>query len=80
MVYGMKNMVVNRQRFKKRFGFNITDFYGDIIHRLINEGKLIWDDENLRITKDYYIFADDICREFFLPEYENMMLAHVPRG
>lgn len=79
MVYGMKNMVVNRERFKKRFGFNITDFYGDIIARLINEGKLLWDDGNLRITKDYYIFADDICREFFLPEYENMMLAHTPR-
>lgn len=80
MVYGFKNMVINRAKFMERFGFDMTDFYGELIDQLVKEGALIYDNGDLRITKDYYIFADDICRQFFLLEYETMMLAHVPRG
>jgi oxygen-independent coproporphyrinogen-3 oxidase len=80
MVYGLKNLCVNRAKFIKRFGFDMTEFYGDVIDRLVKEGVLTLDNEALRLTKDYYIFADDICRQFFLPEYKTMMLAHVPRG
>jgi len=80
MVYGIKNLCVDRVAFNKKFGFDFTEFYGDIIDEYIKKGVLILDEEALRVTKEYYIFADDICRLFFLPEYETMMLAHVKRG
>ncbi|MGD2084784.1 MAG: coproporphyrinogen-III oxidase family protein [Candidatus Aminicenantes bacterium] len=79
MVYGLKNLYINRRDFVNRFGFDMTEFYGELIDNLVEEGIVSLDDESLRIRPDYYIFADDICRLFFLPEYETMMLAHVPR-
>lgn len=79
MVYGLKNLALSRQRFMERFGFDMVVLYGGLINRLIRRGVLILDDQFLRVAPDYYIFVDDICRQFFLPEYENMMLAHVAR-
>ncbi|HVG17915.1 MAG TPA: coproporphyrinogen-III oxidase family protein [Blastocatellia bacterium] len=79
MVYGLKNLAINRARFVEQFGVDMTAVYGDLLADLVGQGVLTLDDEWLRITPDYYLFADDVCRQFFLPEYENMMLAHVPR-
>jgi oxygen-independent coproporphyrinogen-3 oxidase len=80
MVYGLKNLAVNRARFAERFGVDMTALYGPLIDSLAADGAVEFDDESLRITPSHYVFADDICRRFFLPEYEHMMLAHVERG
>ena len=80
MVYGLKNLALNRASFVDRFGVDVMVPYGPVIERLVNDGALTLDDEWLRITPDHYIFADDVCRRFYLPEYEQMMLAHMDRA
>lgn len=80
MVYGLKNLAVSRARFAERFGVDLATLYGPLIDTLIHEGAVTLDDEWLRITPDHYIFTDDICRQFYLPEYEQMMLAHLDRA
>ncbi len=79
MVYGLKNLEISRSRFAERFGFDLMDVYSKLIDELIARGVLSLDDEWLRVTPDYYIYADDVCRQFFLPEYDQMMLAHLSR-
>jgi oxygen-independent coproporphyrinogen-3 oxidase len=79
MVYGLKNLAVNRNRFAERFGADVTVFYGSLITNLVDASVMTLDEQWLRITPEHYIFADDICRQFFLPEYEHMMPAHVQR-
>ena len=79
MIYGIKSLHIDRNRFKERFGFDMVELYGETIDSLVSEGLLTLDDDALRVPPQYHIFADDICREFFLPEHETMMMAHVPR-
>ena len=79
MVYGIKNLAISRARFVERFGVDLAVIYTDVIHRLLEAGAVTLDDEWLRVTPQYYIFADDVARLFFLPEYENMMLSHIER-
>jgi oxygen-independent coproporphyrinogen-3 oxidase len=80
MIYGIKSLVIDRKRFMERYGFDMTELYGETLRQLIEAGYLTLDEEALRVPPNYYLFADDICREFFLPEHETMMMAHVPRG
>jgi oxygen-independent coproporphyrinogen III oxidase len=80
MVYGLKYLAVSRAQFVERFGIDMTVLYGPLIRQLVDSGVLTLDDEYLRITPEHYIFVDDVCRQFFLPEYQDMMLAHVERN
>jgi oxygen-independent coproporphyrinogen-3 oxidase len=79
MVYGLKNLEIGRSDFIDRFGVDLADLYGELIAELAAAGVLVLDEEYLRITPEYRIFADDICRQFFLPEYDYMMMAHIAR-
>ncbi|MCP4218958.1 MAG: hypothetical protein GY765_30270, partial [bacterium] len=79
MVYGMKRVRINRKDFCSRYGYDVTEIYGEKINQLVDQGILAMDEEELRITDDYQIFADDIARQFFLPEYASMMPAHLKR-
>jgi coproporphyrinogen III oxidase-like Fe-S oxidoreductase len=79
MVYGLKNLAINREDFVNRFGVDFTILYPEVIDQLLRANAVTLDDEWLRITPEHYIFTDDICRQFFLPEYANMMMAHVER-
>lgn len=80
MVYGLKNLAIERKEFISSFGVDLADLYAEVIDELVTAGVLSIDDQWLRITPDYYIFADDICRQFFLPEYQDMIPAHVDRS
>lgn len=80
MVYGIKSLQLGRQNFIDRFGFDVTKLYGDVIGKLEEKGLLLLTKDALKVPREYYIFADDISRKFFLPEHETMMLAHLSRG
>ena len=80
MVYGLKTLAVSRARFAEQFGVDMLAVYGPVIAGLQDADVVTLDPLWLRITPAHYIFADDVCRQFFLPEYEHMMLAHVDRG
>jgi oxygen-independent coproporphyrinogen-3 oxidase len=79
MVYGIKRLRIDRARFVDRFGFDMTLLYGGLIRGLVEAGYLSLDAEALKVPREYYIFADDISRAFFLPEHRTMMLAHMSR-
>ncbi|MCP4153818.1 MAG: coproporphyrinogen III oxidase family protein [bacterium] len=79
MVYGVKSLYVNREQFRKRFGYDMTELYGETIDQLLDKGYLTIDDEALRVPPEYYAFADDICRAFFVPDQKTMMVAHMSR-
>jgi oxygen-independent coproporphyrinogen III oxidase len=80
MVYGLKYLAINRARFIERFGMDMTVLYGPVIKRLVDSGALLLDEEYLRVAPDYYIFVDDVCRQFYLPEYQDMLLPRVERN
>lgn len=80
MVYGIKSLEMSRQSFIGRFGFDMTALYGDTIGLLEEKGLLKLTRDSLKVPREYYIFADDISRKFFLPEHETMMLAHLARA
>ncbi len=79
MVYGTKTFRLDRRRFVEKHGFDMRLLYGDAIDDLLRRGLLVEDGNCYRVPPDQYVFADDICRAFFLPEHRTMMRAHVPR-
>jgi len=80
LVYGLKNLTVERSRFLDRFGIDMMMPYGDEIRGLVEKGYVTLDDGALKVPREFVVFADDICRAFFLPEYKKMMVAHLPRA
>lgn len=79
MVYGIKTLAISRAKFRERHGVDMMLLYRDIIDGLLAEGNLVDDGETLRVPRSKYIYADDICRHFFLPEHETMMRGHLTR-
>jgi oxygen-independent coproporphyrinogen-3 oxidase len=79
MVFGIKKLGISRSKFRERHGFEMMLLYGDIIRDLIENGLLIDDGETIQVPRSKYIYADDICRAFFLPEHETMMRGHLTR-
>lgn len=79
MVYGIKALRLERQRFIEKHGFDMSVLYGKQIEELVEKGFLEFNSQALQVPKNKYIYADDICRYFFLPEHEAMMRGHVPR-
>jgi len=79
MVYGIKTLGISRTKFLQRHGFDMMLLYGDKVRELIDRGLIIDDGETLRVPRAKYIYADDICRKFFLPEHETMMRGHLNR-
>lgn len=80
MVFGIKKLGISRSKFRERHGFEMMLLYGDTIRDLIENGLLVDDGETIRIPRSKYIYADDICRAFFLPEHETMMRGHLTRS
>lgn len=80
MVFGIKSLGIGRSKFRERHGFEMMLLYGDTIRDLIDRGLLVDDGETIRVPRSKYIYADDICRAFFLPEHETMMRGHLTRG
>lgn len=80
MVYGIKNLRIDRAAFMERFGVDAVDIHRNKIELLVAKGLLSVDDDTIAVPRSHYIFADDIARQFFLPKYNNMMLAHHMRS
>jgi oxygen-independent coproporphyrinogen III oxidase len=80
MVFGIKKLGISRSKFRERQGFEMMLLYGDIIRDLIERGLLIDDGETIKVPRSKYVYADDICRAFFLPEHATMMRGHLTRS
>ena len=80
MVFGIKKLGISRSKFRERHGFEMMLLYGDTIRHLLDERVLIDDGEAIKVPRSKYVYADDICRAFFLPDHETMMRGHLTRS
>jgi oxygen-independent coproporphyrinogen-3 oxidase len=80
MVFGIKKLGISRTKFRECHGFEMMLLYGDTIRELIENGLVIDDGETIKVPQSKYVYADDICRAFFLPEHETMMRGHLTRS
>ena len=53
---------INKEEFKNKYNKNIKDI--EIVNKLLKEGKLLEDEKNIYINKDYIYVSNDILVEF----------------
>lgn len=80
MVNGIKVLRLSRREFADRHGFELETKYGEIVRKLVDDGLLEFDADELRVPRAKYVYADDICRHFFLPEHRTTMTSQVLRS
>ena len=54
---------VRRSAFKKRFGFDLAQYYGPLLAKLASQGLVSWDGENLKLTPHGRLLANFVARE-----------------
>lgn len=79
ITFGLKNMRFDRIRFKKQFGIDVMDLFGHILKKLEEKSFIVVSTAHIDMLFDGAVFADDIVREFYLPEHRKAALAHVSR-
>jgi oxygen-independent coproporphyrinogen III oxidase len=80
MVFGLKNLKISRVQFLKDFGVEVMEIFPEQFKMLEREGFIIIGNDTIESTFEGALFADDIAREFYLPEHRDMMLGHVKRS
>lgn len=80
MVNGIKVLELSRATFVERHGKDLEEVYGEQVSALVKRGLLELDARALRVPRQYYVHADDICRDFFLPEHSTMMTSQMLRS
>jgi oxygen-independent coproporphyrinogen-3 oxidase len=79
LTFGLKNMHFDRSRFEKEFGIDVMDMFGDKIKYMEDHRFISISPEQIDLLFDGAVFADDIVREFYLPEHRKAALAHIKR-
>lgn len=79
-IFGLKNLHFNRKPYEEEFGVDIVDVFPKQIKSLTEAGFLTVHPEHIEMSFEGAIFADDLAREFYLPEHKKLMLAHVRRS
>ena len=68
-VVPIKNNRVNKARFAERTGITVHDYFGPQIERLKGLGLMDEDDTEIWLTKRGKFFVDEVCQQFFHPDY-----------
>lgn len=79
IVFGIKSLKLSRKRFEQEFGVDPLLIFPDAFNLLEERGFIAIGKDFIETTFEGAIFADDIVREFYLPEQKEMMLGHVKR-
>jgi len=79
MVFGIKNLFFERAKFLEEFGVDVMDVFPEQLTSLEKQGFISIYPDHIRTSFEGAIFADDIVREFYMPEHRKTMLAHVKR-
>ncbi len=80
IVLGIKNMRIDRIKFQMDFGIEIMELFSEQLKMLESEGFITIHDDVIECTFKGAVYADDIAREFYLPEHKEMMLGHAKRS
>jgi oxygen-independent coproporphyrinogen-3 oxidase len=79
-VLGLKNCLIDRRKFYKDFGVDVMELFPEQLAMLERQGFITIREDLIECTFEGALFADDIAREFYLPEHRVMMLAHAKRS
>ena len=79
MILGIKNSSIDRKAFYEQFGVDPCKKYANIIDDLLRNNLINITDNELSLTFEGLIFADDIARLFYLPQHTSLSLAHIQR-
>jgi oxygen-independent coproporphyrinogen-3 oxidase len=72
VVLGMKLLRFDRERFRRRHGFDVLDLYEPQVEVLVNNGLLEVSDEALTVTRRGRIYAEMLGSLFYLPEHADL--------
>ncbi|MBU3912048.1 MAG: radical SAM family heme chaperone HemW [Candidatus Omnitrophica bacterium] len=73
MAVGLRDLKVNKQKFKKRFGLEAQDVFYDTLNRLESKGWIELTDEEIRLSYLGMLWAVEVCREFYSPEVRTLL-------
>lgn len=77
MAKGLRLFSVRRQRFYELFGCQPEDVFGKKIRYLLDQGLLISNEQELRLSEKGVFWGNNVCREFFSEKYAS--LEAIPR-
>jgi oxygen-independent coproporphyrinogen III oxidase len=66
---------VNAGYFRRKFGVQIADRFGEALKRLREWGYLTIEGDDLRLNRDGLLQADRLVHEFFLPQHQDARYA-----
>jgi oxygen-independent coproporphyrinogen-3 oxidase len=73
LILRLKQLHVNRQDFRERFGFEIEDVFRPQIQRLVEMGFLESSETAISLTLSGIIYVDDVCRSFYSEDVSRRM-------
>ena len=80
VIFGIKNLHFSRKSFYDEFGIDCVEMFQDEFKYLESNDFIKIFNDYIELTLEGIIFADDIVRNFFLPEHQDKMLAHISRN
>jgi len=69
MVLPLKHHGVSKIKYKEMTGFGVTEVFGEKIKKLKGFGLLEENESVLKLTEKGSFFADEVCIQFYNPEY-----------
>ena len=63
-----KNEGVSYEEFEKKMGITIKEKYGEIIHRLMDEGLLVEESARIKLTKKGRFVGNEVFQQFLIGE------------
>lgn len=79
IVMGLKSMHLNRERFQKEFGIDVMQLYEEEFVMLEKKKFLTIGQQDISLTLDGMLYADDIVRLFYLEQQKKVYLSHYKR-
>lgn len=79
IVFGIKNLSISRKEFYNKYGIDILDVFGNYFEKLEQGNFINIDEQNIEVTLEGAIYADDIARAIYPEEHKNLMLGHMRR-
>lgn len=73
-VLQMKFGRVPRQYFRDKFGADVRQRFAEPLESLRSQKLLEWDEEEIRLTREGLLRADELLHNFFLPQHREAVL------
>ena len=79
IVLGLNSMHLNRERFQNEFGIDVMQLYEEEFVMLEKKKFLTIGQQDISLTLDGMLYADDIVRVFYLEQQKKVYLSHYKR-